>query len=203
MPPRMMKGPDGNNAPVDQYGLPITFPNRQSSLYLQNGQKLAINYWTVEVVFKTGASVASPITLPFNNVITGFLLNSFIWNIEAYSAATMTKTPLGNTPITQAALSAGYLNLQNNLGYNFWTNKPLRDLQTINDTATLAGKNYPDSLQGTVINWQNSTILLADPSSLATSTQYSLMLGIGFSLFSNWMEDGQGTKNPNQAAINT
>jgi len=199
------KGPNGQNMqmPVDQYDLPFGYPYRQQSMIMVNGQKPAINYWTVELAFTTAAVLPSSITVSFNNVITGFLLNAFIMSIEAYSAATIGKTPTGATPIPQLNFTSSYINLQNNRGYNFWTNKPFRDLQTINDTASKGGKVYVDGLQGTVVNWQNSSVLIADTSSLSTSTTYSILFGISFSLFGNWMVDGQGTANPNQAAINT
>jgi hypothetical protein len=200
--------PGGNgNQPDDINGLPFNEPYRPGVTFFGNGQKLARWYYLVEVTFKTPATIPNIIQVPLNNDIQGFLLSAFIWSIEAYSAATLTGTKLSAsgqaTIIPQANFSGSQINLFDNLQKNFWQDKPLRDLQTINDTANAAGKSYVDNIGGVVINWQQCNISIYNTSELTASTTYSIPLGIAFSQFANWKEDGVGTNTYNMVSRNS
>jgi hypothetical protein len=189
------------NAPLDVNGLSMAWPNRDGRLTIPNGAKLAMKYWTIEISFKCVNNTQAQ-AIPLNNAVQGFLLNSFFWTIEAYSAASIALSPTGGTLIPQGTLNSAYITLYDNKSFVFWNLKPMRDLQTINDTATKFGKQYADSLEGQVINWQNSQIYLADTSAMTNGDTYSILLGLSFSQYSNPQMDGVGTSNPNQIEVN-
>ena len=194
------------NYPIDDQGNPTDPGARSGNLFFINGQKLSIKYQLVEIQFTTTATVPTSLAVPISNYIQGVLLGSYIFSIEAYSAATLTVTPVsagGPTVIPQAALTCSYMNLTDALTNILWTNKPLRDLQTINDTTSKAGKVYADALCGQKINWQNSNIFIAGANAnLAASTSYTIPLGIAYAYNANFKLDGVGSKNLDEANAN-
>lgn len=197
---------DSGNIVTDINKLPIGWPYRSGSLVLQNGEKIAVKYWTIEILAVAPNPLPKIWNIPLNNAIQGFLLNSFYWSMEAYSAATLPFTPAtadGSAfVIPQSALTSGFINLQDNKAVAIWNPKPLRDLQTINDVATQAGKQYADSLGGQVINWQNSNIQICDTSGLTAGRKYSIPLGLAFTFFANYQQDGVGASNYNINQVN-
>lgn len=195
-PSQVKPGGTDDKMPVDINGLPFNEPYRPGVTFFGNGQKLARWYYLVEILFDTPAELPGQIVVPINNFVQGFLLSAFIWSIEAYSAATLTGTQqsqAGATIMPQANFSGSFINLFDANQKNFWQYKPLRDLQTINDTANAAGKQYVDNIGGVVINWQNCNINIYNTTELEVSTKYTIPLGIAFSQFPNWKEDGVGS----------
>lgn len=177
---------------VDVNGYPIGQPYRSGQLEIVNGQRLAVWSWGVEFPFTTPSGTWTSVNLPFNNIISGFLLNAYVWSIEAFSGATITNLPSGATPIPQAAFNNAFITLQDNTSKTFWQNKSLRSLQTINDTASAAGNNIVSGMVGQRVNWQNSNIVIYGTTGLSASTKYSIFMELNFSIASNWQIDGQG-----------
>lgn len=177
----------------DQNGQDIGWPTRDGRTVLINGQRIAVKSYMVEIAIPAQATPQSN----YNFNIQGFLLDAFYWGIEFYARETMPISPISKNPVvTTAQLGYMFLNLYDNNSFVFWSLKPCRTMNTINDIATKNGRNYPEGLNGTRVNWQNSQVIFSDPTQIPANTALSISIELLFTLNANPQIDGLGTKNP-------
>lgn len=180
---------DKNGKPIDRNGQPIGWPYRTGQLEIVNGQRIAVKSQLVEIVIPSQANPASTYQFPDQPN----LRNAACWGLEFYSTATIALSPLsGNALITQAQMSYMFLNMQDYGSFNFFQNKPVRSLQTINDTATKFGKAYADGLVGQHVNWPNCNIFFSSTAQITANTAYSILVEVYYSYEDNWQADGLG-----------
>lgn len=180
---------DKEGKPIDRNGNLIGWPYRTGQLEMINGQRLAVKSLLIEVKISSQATPVNTYNVPDQPV----LRNAAIWGIEFFSTATIAISPLSSLAlVTQAMMAYMFFNAQDYDSYNFFQNKPCRTLQTINDTASKAGKSYSDGLVGQHINWPNCNIFFSDATQIAANTQYSILMEVLYSLENNWQADGLG-----------
>lgn len=178
---------------------PIGAPYRSGNVVIENGKRLSIKDYLIELIIPAQATPTA--NYSFSLGMNGFLLNAYYWNMEFYSAATLPKSPIsGNPVVTQTMLDSMFVTLIDNVGFTFWNLKPARSLQTINDTATVAGNTIVSGMAGTQCNWTNSVVQFADATTIAANTAFSILFSVGFTLNANWQEDGLGTRDISKSA---
>ena len=184
----------------DVNGQPIGQPYRSGTVMIQNGQMLCVNDYLIEIVIPAQATPAS--TYSFTSGVTGFLLNAYYWNIQFFTADTLPKSPItqGQAVVTQAMMNSMFINMQTGTGFQMWSLKPARTLQTINDVANKAGNINVAGMVGSVLNWQNSNIVFGDPTVITANTPFSILLSASFTLNANWQKDGLGSRDISRVA---
>lgn len=174
---------------VDRNGNLIGWPYRTGQLDIVNGNRMVVKSQLIEIIIQSQASPATVYAFPDQPN----LRNAACWGLEFYSATTLPKSPLsGNSLVTQTMLGYMFMNAQDYNSFNFFQNKPVRSLQTINDTASDAGKQYADGLVGQHINWPNCNITFSLASAITANTVYSILVEVLYSYEDNWQADGLG-----------